>query len=65
MLIIRSILLSALQNQGFGNHFVDYFTMEISQLVGFSYIDDCEMIQLDDDIESTQSQIQLAISEWE
>ena len=37
--------------------------MEISQLVGFSYIDDCNMVQLDDDAEATHSQMQLKISE--
>ena len=39
--------------------------IEISQLAGLTYIDNCDMIQPDDDIESTHLQIQLAISEWE
>ena len=55
----------ALCTQGFGIHFEKYFTTEIAQLVGFSYVDNCDMIQSDDDIESTHSQIKLAISEWE
>ena len=51
--IIHSIVFSALRNQGFGIHFVNYSTAEISQLVGFSYGDNCDMIQSDDDIEAT------------
>ena len=60
--IISSIVFSLLRTQGLGIHFVKYFTMEIAKLVGLSYIDDCDMIQSDNDIESTHSQIKLAIS---
>ena len=59
--IISSIVFSALWNQGFGIHFINSYTIEIAQLVGFRYVDDCGTIQLDDDIEATHSQIQLAI----
>ena len=51
--IISSTVFSAIWTQGFGIHFVNSFTTEISQLVGFSYVDDCDMIQSDDDIEDT------------
>ena len=37
---------------------------EIAQLAGFSYIYDCEMIQSNDDFETTHSQMQVTISEW-
>ena len=37
---------------------------EISQLLGLSNVDDCDMIQPDDDIEATHSQTKLTISEW-
>ena len=43
--IISSIVFSAHQTQGFGIHFVDYFTVEIAQYVVFSYVDNCDMIQ--------------------
>ena len=43
--IIGFIVFSSLRTQGFGIHFVNYFTTEIEQLVGFSYVDDCDMIQ--------------------
>ena len=52
--IISSIVLSALWTQGFVIHFVNYFTAKISQLIGFSSVDDCDTIQSDDDIESIQ-----------
>ena len=48
--IIRSILFSELQAQVFGIHFVDSFMIEIAQLVVFSYVDACDMIQSDDNI---------------
>ena len=60
--IISSIVLLALRTQLFGIHFVNSFKAEIEQLVGFSYVDDCYMIQSDDDIEATLSQMQLKIS---
>ena len=61
--IISSILFSSFQTEGFDIHFLNYFTIEISQSVGFSYVYDCDMIQSDDDIESTHPQMQLAILE--
>ena len=51
--IISYIVFSELRTQGFGIHFVNFFTAEIAQVVGFSYIDDCDMIQSDDNIEAT------------
>ena len=62
--IISFIFLSALCTQGFGVHFVNSFTAKIAQLVGFSYVYECGVIQLDDDIKSTHSKMQIAISEW-
>ena len=61
--IISSIVFSALRTKGFTINFVNSFTTEISQLVGFIYVDDCGMIQSDDDIEATNSQMKPAISE--
>ena len=43
--IVSSVVLSALRSQGFGIHFVNSFTTEIAQLVGFSYVDDCDVVQ--------------------
>ena len=63
--IISSMVFSVLCTQGFGIHFIKYFTTEIAQLVGCSYVDNCDMIQSYDDIESTHSQMQLEISWWE
>ena len=63
--IISSILFSALFTQGFGIHFVKSFTTEISQLVGFIFVDDYVMIQSGDYIEATFSQMKIAVSEWE
>ena len=63
--IIISIVFSSIRAQGFGIHYVNSFMAEISQLVRFSYVDDCDMVQSDDDVEATHSQMQLAISEFE
>ena len=58
---MSSIFFSSLRTQGFGIYFVKSFTTEIAQFVKFRYVDDCDMIQSDDYIEATQSQMQLAI----
>ena len=60
--IIISVVLSAPQTQGLGILFVNSFTMEIAQLVGLSYIDDCDIVQLDDNIDATDLQMQLTMS---
>ena len=57
-----SVVLSAPQTQGLGILFVNSFTMEIAQLVGLSYIDDCDIVQLDDNIDATDLQMQLTMS---
>ena len=51
--IISSIVFLVLFTQGFGINFVNPFTAEIAQLLGFSYIDDCNTIQSDGNIEAT------------
>ena len=51
--IISNVLFSALQYQGFGIPFSNYFMREVAQLVGFSYVEYCDMVQSDDDVEST------------
>ena len=61
--IISYIVFSAIRSQGFGIHIINSFTTEIEKLVGFSYIDDFDTIQSDDDIYSTHLQMQLTISE--
>ena len=63
--IIISVVFSALWSQGFGIRFENSFLKEVEKLVGFSYVDDWGMVQLDVDIESTYYQIQLSILEWE
>ena len=62
---ISSIVFSSIQTQCFGIHFVNSFTTKISQLLGFSYVYHCDMIQSDYDIESTHSQMKLKVSEWQ
>ena len=59
--IISSIVFPELRTQGFGIHSVNTFMTEIAYLVVFRYIDECEMIQSDDYMEATHSQIQLSI----
>ena len=38
---------------------------KIAQLVGFSYLDDCDMVQSDDDIEANLFQMKLTLQKWE
>ena len=62
-LIIISVVLLELRAQGFAIHFGNYFTKEIAQFLRFSYIDDCDIVQLDDYVEATHSQMKLVIPE--
>ena len=39
-LIISFVVFSVLRAQGFGINFVNYFTTEIAQVLGFSYVDE-------------------------
>ena len=48
--VISYIFFLELQTQGFGTHFANSFMIEIAQLVVFSYVDACDMIQSDDNI---------------
>ena len=63
--IIISVVYSAFRSQGFGINFANSFTTILAQLVGFVYADNCNMVQSDDNVEATHSQMQLAISEME
>ena len=62
-LIISPVAFSALLSQGFGIHSSDSFTKEVAQLVGFSYVDNCKMVQLDDYVEANHLQMQPTILE--
>ena len=60
--IISYVVFLALQSQVFGIHFEDSFIIEISDLVGFSYLDKCDMVQSYNDVEATISKMQLVMS---
>ena len=57
--IIYSGVFSALWSQGFVIQFENYFTTEIAQLVAFSYVNNCNMFQSDNDVETTHLKMQL------
>ena len=59
--IMSSIVFIALIAQGFGIHFLNSFTTEIAQLIGVSFVNNCDMVHSDDDKEATQSKMQLTI----
>ena len=52
-LIISSVVFSALRYQDFIIHFANSFTTEIAQLARLRYVDNCEMVQSENDVEST------------
>ena len=51
--IISSVVFSALLPQVLGIHFEDSFTRKVAHLVEFSYVDDCNMVQSDNNVEGT------------
>ena len=42
--ILSTVIFTALREQGFGIHFSNSFTGELTQLVGFSYVYDWDLI---------------------
>ena len=60
--IIISVVFSSLIAQGSVTHLVNSFTTKIAQLLGFCYVDCCDMVQSNDDIEATHFKIQLSVS---
>ena len=43
--ILSSVIFAALRAQGFGVNLSNSFTSELTELVGFDYVDDCDLIQ--------------------
>ena len=63
--ILSSVIFAALRAQGFGVNLSNSFTGELTKLLGFSYIDDYDIIQSSDDVNTTHQDMLYALLELE
>ena len=63
--ILSSTIFDALRGKGYGLHFVTAITKELFHLVGFSYVDDCDLATNNSTVQLTHSMMQAALTEWE
>ena len=62
---ISSVDFEELIEQGFGINLSNSFTGELTKLLGFSYIDDYDIIQSSDDVNTTHQDMLYALLELE
>ena len=55
-----SVIFTELTEQGFGIQFSNSFTVELTQLVGFNYVDDCNLLQSGNNINTTHQDMQIS-----
>ena len=59
------VIFASLLEQGFGVQFSNSFTGEFTQIVGFSYIEDCDLILPSNNVNTTHQYTQDSLLEWE
>ena len=62
--ILSSIIFDILHKRGFGVHFCNCLSKSLFTLLGFSYVDDCDLLQSQDDPASTLASMQEVINGW-
>lgn len=62
--ILSSIIFSILRKKGFSTHFCSCLSKSIFLLIGYSYVDDCDLLQAQDDPTSTLQSMQEVINQW-
>ena len=60
-----SVIFAAIREQVFGIYLSNSFTGELTQLVGFNYVDNWDLIQSGDNDDTTNQGIQYSLLEWE
>ena len=62
--ILRSIIFEILSKRGFSVHFCSSLSKSLFTLLGFSYVDDCDLLQAKDTPEETIQSMQNVITGW-
>ena len=63
--VLSLIIFSILSDLGFSLEFINALTTEIFRLSGFAYVDDCDLVQLGQNIPNVINKTQAALSKWE
>ena len=62
--ILSSVIFSCLHSRGFSSIFCSALSLNLFSLVGFCYVDDCDLIQVGEDPLSVITSMQQLISSW-
>ena len=63
--ILILVIFTALIKQGFGVHFSNSFTGELTELLVFIYVDNFDLIQSGENVDTTRQDMQYALSKLE
>ena len=62
--VLSSVIFDILHRRGFGVHFCSAISKELFIIVGFSYVDDCDLFQSGEDPEEVLASMQALIDSW-
>ena len=62
--ILSSIIFSILRKKGFGTKFCSCLSQSLFIMIGYSYVDDCDLLQAQEDPLSTIQSMQEVINQW-
>ena len=63
--IVSSTIFKILRDRGYGTQFISSLTKATLRLVGFSYIDDCDLLSSSDTLDTTFDRMQASLQDWE
>ena len=63
--ILSSVFFTPFSKKGFEIRFYNLFTGELTQLIVFRYVDNCNIILSGNNLDTNNQYIQYALSEWE
>ena len=62
--MVSSVVFNILRGKGHGSQFCTALSQEIFVLVGFSYVDDCDLIQTGKDVVEVMTSMQQVVDSW-
>ena len=63
--IVSSIIFKILRDRGYGIQFISSLTKATLRLVGFSYVDNCNLFSSSDTLDNTFDRMQASLHDWE
>ena len=62
--VLSSIIFKILRKKGYSDEFCSCLSKQLFELVGFAYVDDCDLIQSGDTPEEVKASMQNVMDEW-